>query len=107
MFRIIQIDPETLAIHLNAGAISAHIRGVEFFHFMDAVRVKGILAPLLEACEAGDLELVTLGTSYLHELRHFGDILLTPFGFYRIRTAFEFFVNLPNLIFSSSEQVPI
>jgi hypothetical protein len=107
MFRAIQIDPETLAIHLNAGAVSAHRRSRDLFGFVDRVRVEGVLTPLLEACEAGDMELVSFGASYLHELRHFGDLLLTPFGFYRIRTAFEFFMNLPRLIFFSDEKVPV
>ncbi|HEX3745393.1 MAG TPA: hypothetical protein VHW09_15725 [Bryobacteraceae bacterium] len=106
MFRVIQIDPETLAIHLNAGAISNHSRGKDFFNFIDAAHVNGVLDPLLAACEANDLDLVSFGTSFLHELRHFGDLLLTPFGFYRIRTAFEFFINLPHLIFSN-EQIPV
>jgi len=107
MFRVIQIDPETLAIHLNAGAISAHTRNMDLFNFVDAVRVDGILSPLLAANKAADMCLLDFGTSYLHELRHFADLLLTPFGFYRINTAFEFFMNLPYLVLSSNEKIPI
>jgi hypothetical protein len=107
MFRVIQIDPETLAIQLNAGAISVHSRSVDLFNFVDAARVDGILAPLLVANNAGDMDLLSFGTSYLHELRHFADLLLTPFGFYRIRTAFEFFRNLPYLVFASDGEIPI
>src|ERR1017187_5177079 len=107
MFRIIQIDPDTLALHLNAGAISAHSRGRDFFRFVDTIRIKGVMDPLLQACNTGDMALVDFGSSYLHELRHFGDLLLTPFGFYRLRTAFEFFVNLPYLVLFSKEQIPV
>jgi hypothetical protein len=107
MFRVIQIDPETLAIQLNAGAISAHSRGVDIFNFVDKARVDGILSPLLAANSTGDMDLLSFGTSYLHELRHFADLLLTPFGFYRIRTAFEFFKNLPYLVFVSDDKIPV
>ncbi len=107
MFRTVQIDPETLAVNINADVLSDHSRGPEFFEFVDASRRDGLLLPLLAATKKNDIELVSFGASLLHEYRHFGDLLLSPFGFYRVRTAFEFFYNLPYLLFTSSDEVAV
>lgn len=109
MFRLLQIDPETLAIHVNASAISRHKKSDAMFELLRVATRANPVHALSAACgEDIDLDLLDFGSSFMHELRHFGDLLLSPFGFYRIRTAFEFYVNFPSLLFSNSGgKIPI
>ena len=109
MFRLLQIDPETLAIHVNASAIARHKKADEMFELLRVATRSNPVHAVSAACNKGiDLDLLDFGSSLMHELRHFGDLLLSPFGFYRIRTAFEFYLNFPDLIFSSSgSKIPI
>jgi hypothetical protein len=109
MFRLLQIDPETLAIHINASAVKRHQKADAMFDFLNIATNDSPLAALISLGDENvDLDLLDFGSSFLHELRHFGDLLLSPFGFYRIRTAFEFYTNFPGLVFSNSaDQVPI
>src|SRR5579862_8432676 len=108
MFRLIQIDPETLAIQVNASAIDRHPQGAKLLEFLDQTYLRGPAQALKDIFESDerDLSILEFSTSYLHELRHFCDLLVTPFGFYRIRTAFEFYVNMPRIIWSE-EPIPI
>src|SRR5581483_8969583 len=107
-FRIIQIDPETLAIHVNAGAVATHRDSDSYFHLLDRIYILGVEDAVSEALHVGaGLNLLEFGASFLHELRHFADLLLTPFGFYRIRTAFEFYINFPRLLFSDKSKIPV
>jgi hypothetical protein len=108
MFRILQIDQDTLAIHVNAGELAAHPSSSDLFRLLDLMRYQGVELAIRGLIEHGSSQfpVVEFGSSYLHELRHYVDLLLTPYGFYRIWTAFEVYLNIPSSI-QSSEVIPI
>lgn len=101
MFRLVQVDPESLVINVNAGAMAAHTHADSLFEFLDRSSIHGPFAALEDIDQDSDsfpTELM-FGSSLLHEYRHYLDLGFTPFGFYRQRTAHEFYVNFPTLMF--------
>ena len=99
MFRLFQIDPETAAIHVNIGAIEGHRYSEALRASLDAFRgnhLDDLLRTLYRLPDSDERAHVAAFTSQLiHELRHAVDLLLTPYGFHRIRTGFEFYEMLP------------
>lgn len=102
MFRLLQIDPDSLAIHINYSAISASPHSEYLLSLLDALAnfpTPDVLehfpsrARSVNQYAAG----VEFASSYIHELRHYADLALTPYGFYRLRAAFESYSVVPHL----------
>src|SRR5690349_19477865 len=107
MFRIFQYDPETSAILVNVSAIQRHSQNEditecvnEFFqnNFINFTRDL-----IKEPSDSSKVAKVMTASSLLHEMRHYADSILTPYGFYRLRIAFEFYFFYPWAI--ASEEV--
>jgi hypothetical protein len=102
VFRLFQIDPETSAIHINVGALERHKHSDIFIATLDAFRhnrVVDLWSTVVHYPDTDERAYAILSLSQLmHELKHFLDIVLTPYGFQRIRTAFEFYRVLPHLL---------
>ncbi len=102
MFRLFQLDPETSAININMGAIERHKYSDSLVSIIDAFRQNRLHELWRTLNRYPDTEerayaLLVL-SQLMHELKHFVDILLTPYGFHRLRTAFEFYRVLPSLL---------
>ena len=99
MFRLFQIDPETGAVHVNVGAIERHRYSDTLLAALDAFRsnhLNDLIRTLFRLPESDERAHAVAFTSHLvHELRHAVDLLLTPYGFHRIRIGFEFYEGLP------------
>lgn len=98
MFRVLQVDPETGVLHINASAVSAHKNAGRLFEVLEDVLRDGTF-PVLERMrrlKSSRENAITIEfyLSVLHELRHVYDLLLTPFGFHRIRVAFECYCSI-------------
>lgn len=94
MFRIVQADQYTGALHINFGALSAH---------KDAALIDKILTGAMSgnsaeiarvlsntADKAYVSRVLPIFINYVHELRHTLDLLFTPAAMDKIRSAFEF-----------------
>lgn len=112
MFRVLQIDPETLAIHMNEGAILRHrayedIIDLSAHFFEDNPRetvrfLRGLTDTNKQAM------LAVFASSMLHELRHYLDLSFTCYGFYRLRSAFEFYNYAASLLVDDQNpKIPI
>lgn len=107
-YQLICVDQDTLALHINVGAIAAHKNSDQFFSFLDDTYQHGPLVALDAALRAGAnrLPLIEFASSYIHELRHYFDLTISSFGNYRIRTALEYYAAIPKLLYLS-ETIPI
>ena len=109
MFRLFQIDPETSAIHVNTGAFLRHKHGTVFMACLDAFRQNKLFAlwqTLWRLPDSEERAFAALFTSQLvHELRHYIDLVLTPYGFYRLRSGFEFYQIAPLLLARAHEKM--
>lgn len=112
MFRLLQIDAETAAMHINCTALQKHAEVDRLWETVDAFFDYGpsfVLSGLMSENDSTEkFNAVALFSSLLHEVRHYVDLILTPFGFYRLRTAFECYVLLSQLVVSEEvKQIPI
>lgn len=112
MIKVLQTDLETSAILVNAYALLQHkdgqvLPGLVSHFFSDKPKdflnkLKGVEDPDLQARMAG------FSSNLVHELRHYADLVFTPYGFYRLRVAFEFYNSiLPLLSDENNHKIPI
>jgi len=98
VFRILQTDPLTSAVHVNIGAIRAHRYGDTLLECIRAVRdgrsfeLIQLLIRMPDSTERAHA--IALTTGLLHELKHQADMLVTPFAFNRLRSALAFYQGL-------------
>lgn len=102
VYRLLQVDPETAAIHVNLSEIQRHPSNGAFLsaiaHFT-AGNLHGRITELLRAAPGIErAREVSMLSHLVHEARHHFDMIMTPFGFYRIRAAFEFYALAPHLL---------
>jgi hypothetical protein len=109
MFRLFQVDPETGALHVNVGAIRRHAHSDALLAALDAFRSNNLyelwrtLFRLPESDERAHV--VAFVSQLFHEMRHVVDLLLTPYGFHRIRMGFEFYEALPQFLATDERKI--
>lgn len=93
MFSVLHFEPESCALHIDGTAITQHTHGKALFSLIDRFYERGatdVQSSLQQLGTSGEKATqVEIYTSLLHEVRHYFDFVLTPFGFHRVRTAFE------------------
>jgi hypothetical protein len=113
MFKVLQTDPETAAIHLNESAVLRHRFGERFLRTFDEFFVSGtphsVVRSLYEMPISDErTSLVKFTSEMLHELKHYADLVFTPYGFYRLRVAFEFYsTNISHLLKGPKTRLPV
>jgi hypothetical protein len=109
MFRLFQIDPETSAIHINTGALMRHRHASVFVACLDAFRqnkLDELWKTLWRFPDSEERAFAVLFLDHLlHEVRHFIDLILTPYGFYRLRAGLEFYRTAHVLLARKSEKL--
>jgi hypothetical protein len=102
VFRLIQTDPETSAIHINVGAIERHKYSQSLLACLAAVgsgRSHELIRLLFRLPDSREKAFsVAFASMMVHELKHHMDLLLTPYGFHRLRTAFSFYTYGPSIL---------
>ncbi len=102
MFKLIQTDPETSAIHVNVGAIERHKYRQSLLACLAAVsggQSHELMRLLFRLPDSHEKAFSMAFTSMMvHELKHHMDLLLTPYGFHRLRTAFSFYTIGPSIL---------
>lgn len=102
---ILQIDPESLAIHVNASLISNQEQSGLLFAIIDFMAINRFdLAErfsLTLTDSNGRLDAVDFCGKFIHELRHHTDLLMLPYSWYRHRQNLEVMSNLALLTLSA------
>ena len=101
MSNYLQIDPESLAIHINASILNGTAYSSTYFRLLDQCALghfddaKDIVTALTN--EEHKILAVEFLSRYVHEFRHHVDLLLTSYGWYRLRMNMEVMMNMPYL----------
>lgn len=106
---IFQIDPETLALHINANYVHATERSELYSAIIDPL-ISGNASKAFAAIKKKkdrEFRQEIFLSQYLHEFRHYVDLLLSPYGWYRIRQNLELLSNLPYLATCGLNHLPI
>jgi hypothetical protein len=112
VFSVVQTDPETSAIHFNDYAVAEHKDGAaltNLFHACFALTPTELLRSIKQTKNpAHEARLGSFAGNVLHEMRHYLDVVFTPYGFFRLRSAFEAYNAIAiRLADNELQQIPI
>ena len=108
----LQIDPESFAFHVNAAVLSSGKYPQNCFLLLDYCNLGKFHSAAKLVEELSDHEAqqnaVDFLSQFVHEYRHHIDLLLSPYGWYRLRSNLELMLNLQYLMVSNKfRKLPI
>jgi hypothetical protein len=112
VFRLLQLDPDTLAMNVNVAGVGVSPHSDQLRFILDEVSVGNfeVVEGFIDSLKADDASYpaaVEFYSSYIHELRHYFDLAVTPYGWYRLRTVFEFYSLIPGMLAQTEDNLVI